>query len=159
MPITKEDVIIMKLDTPNKNGRVYTTEAVEKAIANLPKVVYGELGSPTLNRNQRRELELSHPADITDPVFRSDMLRMTTVDALRVSHKVTNMRIENGNWLGDVTVVNTISGQMLQQMLEGVDFRPRSTGTFSIRPLADGALHKVVSDINLISIDAVIEGS
>lgn len=66
-----------------------------------------------------------------------------------VSHTVENLRIEEGFLVGDITVLDTPKGRDLERLLDSCDFR--ATGLGVIR-----GGH--VTDYNLISIDAVLDG-
>lgn len=128
-PVTDEHVILT-LDTPNANGRTYTTESIQQIIDKFNErqaagaAVLGELGYPTEN--------------------------FSIVEISNVSHQVTNMRIENGKLLGTIKLLNTPNGIILKNLLDKGHcggFRPRGFGDVS----ADGT----ITNYKLISIDYV----
>ncbi len=125
---------LMILDQPNKNGRVYTTELVNKIIETVSGDVYGTIG-------------LSSEG---------------TIDLERISHKTTNLRIEDGYWVGDITILDTRHGYNLRSLIDtslamgntiGIDFRPTGYSTINVDGIID------VNAYKLISIDAVNDGA
>lgn len=139
-PINEEliAVRILILDQPNKNNRTYTTECVQQCIDTHP-VVYGELGMSPFNVNEL--IDSSSSVDLS-------------VNTARISHVVTNMKIKDGYWVGDVRILNTPMGRMLNQLISvefHIDFRPRGTGNIN----EDG----VISNYSIISIDVVSDGA
>jgi hypothetical protein len=116
---------ILELNVPNKNGRIYTTEAVQAAIEQTKgRDIFGSIG---------------YPDDFNG-----------TVNLERVSHRAVNIRIEDGDVFADIKIMNTPNGKILKQ-LEGADvplhFRPAGFANIA----ADGT----VSDYQIISIDVV----
>lgn len=73
----------------------------------------------------------------------------TSVAIGEVSHMVQNLRIVDGYLVGDVTILKTPKGDQLSRIFEQCAFRPTGTG------LLRGGF---VTDYNLISIDAVLDG-
>lgn len=120
------DVQILQADVPNKNGRIYPTEMIEKMIREVgDRPIFGHVGLPD----------------------------GTSIDLVNVSHQVTGLRMENGNLVGTVKILDTPMGQYLKAILlaEARDYRMSGTGFVSV----DGE----VSDYTLISIDAVQDGA
>ena len=124
----KKNEKLMILDVPNKNNRIYTTQAVYNALTRLPKMVVGEFG----------------PSDGAQ-----------AIDLGKVSHRVDNLRIEDGYLVGDVTTMKTPMGIELDKILDKVDFRPRSAAIVMLGE--EGVL--TITDLTIISIDAVMEGT
>lgn len=114
---------ILTLDVPNENQRTYTTEAVTEALKNIPGDVMGQINYPTENFEQ--------------------------VNISAISHKINNLRIEDGKLIGDVTILKTPNGKLLEKLVEfpGSGFRPRS--------IADVDENGVISNLQIISIDFV----
>lgn len=114
---------ILTLDVPNKNRRTYTTEAVTEALKNIPGHIMGQINYPTEN--------------------------FGSVDIAEISHKINNLRIEDGKLIGDVTILKTPNGKLLEKLVEFPDsgFRPRS--------FANIDENGVVSNLQIISIDFV----
>ena len=128
---------IMILDHPNKNNHIYSTEAIQEALTRLPEQLVGEFGPSYSNVDYL----------IPDSIF--------NVDLSNVSHRVDNLRIEDGYLVGDITTLKTPAGISLESILEEVDFRPRSIGTI----VRDGNGNGIITDINIISVDAVMDGA
>ncbi len=114
---------ILMLDVPNGNRRTYTTEAVSEALKNIPNEVLGQIDYPSEN--------------------------FMHVNISAISHKINNLRIENGKLIGDVTILKTPNGKLLEKLLEfpGSGFRPRS--------FCDVDENGVVSNLQIIAIDFV----
>lgn len=95
-----EAQVILELDTPNKNNRTYTTAVV----------------SGTLERLKgRRVVGLTAPVDIKGGI-----------DLLMVSHFVHDLRVVDSKLLGDVEILDTPRGLLLQKMVKEAEvaFRP-----------------------------------
>jgi hypothetical protein len=121
------DVVILELDVPNANGRTYTAE-VGQSIVN----------------------QFTYRGDMLGEISMTGMDVGDTVDLVRVSHQVTDLRIENGKVLGKIKILQTPMGNIAKELINGGaqhGFRPRGMGTVG----ADG----VVSDFSIISIDMV----
>jgi len=88
-------VNVMKFDTPNKAGRIYSKEVMEKAVKqfNENNNKFGILGT----------------SECSDP---------TTISLGEISHKVKNMRIEEDHLKCDIEVLNTPKGNTLNALLE-----------------------------------------
>jgi len=120
-------VQLLRLDVPNGNGRCYTTEAVEAAIKKLNGApLLGTIGIPEPNGDGNSFINL---------------------DIRKVSHTVSNLRIEDGFLVGDMKILQTDPGSELSFMLDSVAFRPNSIGKVS----TDG----FVSDLTFVSVSAV----
>ena len=117
-------VKICQADVPNKNNRVYPASVLE-TVAQSQKPILGTVGIP-----EGWEIPLD-----------------------QISHQVTNLRIEDGYLVGNVTILETEAGKAAEALLSSAspDFRMRGTGLVS----KDG----VISDYELISIDLVMNGS
>lgn len=106
-PITLKDVVILKINYLNKNDRVYDMDSVTKIIEDFNTfqsnsiTVFGELGSPT-----SFEISLSN-----------------------VSHKLDSLRVFGNYLLGDITIIDTPTGNILSENLSSYVFRTRSAGT------------------------------
>ena len=93
---------VLSTDTPDKNNRIYSREAIEKAAGNLNTRIkdrggiYGELG-------------ISDKHDI---------------DLAQVSHRVDEVYVDdNGNLMAKVVVLNTPQGKILQKIVaEGTNW-------------------------------------
>lgn len=127
----KLTVRICQADVPNKNGRTYTRETLEGLTKTKPdEVILGTLGMPT---------ELTGNLDLS-----------------KVSHSVSNLRIDEGGYLvGDFTVLETPHGKILKELLSA----PDSTISFRTAGFANIIEDGIVSNFELISINAVNEGA
>lgn len=132
MQITTKQVI-MVADTPNKNGHIYPEDAIRKAVAKLKMPAYGQVGMP----------DLSHGC---------------SMDINHISHTVDAVWVEDGKLMGSITVLDTPRGELLTNLLtEGVhiDFRIAGTADASV----DENGHKVLTDLTILSINAVSDGA
>ena len=134
---TLNDVIISVIDTPNKNNRIYTKEAFTEAINRQDKkgVLYGQMGMP------------------------SDQIG---VDLTKLSHRVTNIRLEEqGDGLtyaiGTIEILNTPEGDKLEELIVG----EKNALSLAFRTAGTGFVDSngVVSDFNIVSINAVTDGA
>jgi hypothetical protein len=113
-------VKILELDKPNKNGRIYPTAVIAKSLESVKYPVFGELG------------------------FNPYGGVLATIDVSNISHKVENLRIEDGFLVGDVTVLKTPKGLILEQVISNAEFLPKGTGSID----KDGN----ISEYSLISV-------
>lgn len=127
-----ENVKLMEFDTPNKNGRIYPKDVVENAIKeymshNTDGRIMGELGT-------RMEFGLS--------------LNNT-------SHYFSNIHSDDHFLYGDMTVLNTPCGQILDEVLN-----QDSPVTLYCAPKGTAEMdeNKVV-EYHLTSIDIVEDGA
>lgn len=113
---------ILTLDVPTPAGRIFTAECVNEAIKKFEgSQVLGELG---LSNN-------------------------SVINFERVSHQVTDLRVEDGKLTGEMRIIKTPLGDTLNTLMKsGVDikFTPRGYGEVDI----DG----VVRNYEILSIDA-----
>ena len=126
----EEPVVIFELDKPNLNGRIYTTECMEKAINKLDgKPVLGTIGM----------------------VYDDNVLTMMSM----VSHSISNLRIEDGKVVGNLTILDTPEGRKLTDLIEEdkQEFVYRSSGIGNIEYQEDGT--RMVTDFQILSINAV----
>lgn len=120
-------IIRQLLDSPNRNGRIYTKECMEKAITDTKKLIeekrfLGEL----LEQSQYTGINLSN-----------------------VSHMVTDLRIEENKIAVDIQVLKTPKGILLQEMMDAKEIE------FVQRGLGKIGKDNIVTDYTLIAIDAV----
>lgn len=121
------NIDILTLDTPNKNNRIYSTECVKEAIEKYGKgPMFGQLGLPS----------------------------GTKVDLNSVSHMVTDMRVEDGKFVGTLKILDTPQGIILRQLLEG-----GITPSFRPRGLADIGSDGVVKNYQMLSVDLVSDAA
>lgn len=89
-------VNVMKFDTPNKAGRIYSKEVMEQAVKqfNENNNKFGILGTTGYDK--------------ADP----------TISLGEISHKIKDMRIEEDHLKCDIEVLNTPNGNTLNALLE-----------------------------------------
>lgn len=122
-------VKIQQVDVPNKNNHVYTRETIEQVIADYDdseKILFGTIG-------------MSNDRAI-----------------VHSSHRIDKLRIEDGWLVGDVTVLETETGNALATMLEAHPLDFRMDGFCNI-DLQDGKI--VVTDYTLHRVNAVLDGA
>ena len=124
--ITRELLIV---DVPNRNGRVYSRDVVEKMIEDFNK------------RNEKQTMlgEITQLYASYEP---------HTVNLDRISHSVDELFIEDGNLKATITVMDTPMGDILKTLIEAVPVSVgmglRGTGTVK---------DDCVGDYTLITID------
>ena len=127
--------MIMEVDVPNKNGRIYPRVEIERVVEVWKdKQMFGQIDMPSET---------------------NESLRM---DALHASHVVENLRIDDNNCLiGDVTVLKTPQGNMLDDLLtvDGLCFRSAGIG----KATKDENGHTVITEYQMLSINAVMYGA
>ena len=106
-----------KADTPNKNGRIYPKQLLEK-IANQ-KGVYGYF----IDRNHEPEIQT-----ISD-----------------ISHKIDRLFIENDSLYAEISVLNTPNGNLLKEHLENTVFVLNGFGKIDSNQKLDCDSYKLVS--------------
>lgn len=113
------------LNQPTANGRVYPPEVLKKAVAKAQSRIkagtfVGEIDPPGDGKTRLRD----------------------------VSHRVTTMRVDDqGRIVGDVEVLDTAAGKMLESMLQGgVEMYITTKGTGAVDD------NGVVSDFKLLSV-------
>lgn len=127
--------ILQKADTLNQNGRIYPRAILEREVRNYQKFI-----------NERRALgECDHPES-------------SVVELKNASHLVTRAWMEGDVCMGEVELLNTPSGKILQSLVEsGVTLGISSRGVGSTR--RDGDRQIVQDDFQLICWDFVSEPS
>lgn len=127
--------IMQKADTQNGNGRVYPMEVLTREVKNYSKLV-----------KERRALgELDHPED-------------SVINLTKASHMVTAIWMEGKDVKGKIQVLNTPSGQVLQELVKAnVNVGISSRGMGSVSESAGQTI--VEDDFQLICFDMVSEPS
>jgi hypothetical protein len=127
--------IMQKADTQNGNGRIYPMEVLQREVQNYSKLV-----------KERRALgELDHPED-------------SVINLSKASHMVTAIWMEGKDVKGKIRVLNTPSGQVLQELVKAnVNVGISSRGMGSVTESAGQTI--VEDDFQLICFDMVSEPS
>jgi hypothetical protein len=127
---TLTGVKIQIADVPNRNGRIYPTSVLTEVIkAAGERKILGGMG---VSNNP-----------------------MVGPDISNISHSVSNLRIEAGWLVGDVTVLDTPQGKILEDCIDSLDFRMMGYG--SIYTTSDGT--SIDRDYVLTEISAVVDGA
>jgi len=121
-------VSLLKADEVNLNGYMYTEDAIKNAIDDYKKKIdegqsFGELGYPNSD------------ASVTD--------------ISRISHKVTEVEMNDKILFGKIEILDTSKGNDLKKIIDNVVFRPRSVGNVN----HDGT----VTIKKIISFDAILK--
>lgn len=121
-------VPLLKADEANLNGYMYTEDAIKNAIEDYKKKIdegqsFGELGYP--------DTDASIP------------------DISRISHKVTEVEMNDKILFGKIEILDTAKGNDLKKIIDDVVFRPRSLGHVN----EDGT----VTIEKIISFDAILK--
>lgn len=117
-------VRIQELDTPNKNGRIYRKDVMEKAIEETEQTLIGTIGMPEGGE----------------------------IDIMKISHKVENLRIEDNFLVGDMTILGTPEGFKLSDMVECHDsYGFRLAGIGTVKRNEDG-VQEVQPDYKIMSV-------
>jgi len=127
--------ILQKAETLNQNGRVYPREILEREIRNYQKFI----------QENRALGELDHPDS-------------SVVELKNASHNIKKAYMEGNIVYGEVEILNTPSGKILQSLVEsGVTLGISSRGVGSTR--SEGNKQIVQDDFQLICWDFVSEPS
>ena len=126
---------LQRADTLNQNGRIYPRSVLEREIINYQKFI----------RENRALGECDHPDS-------------SVVELKNVSHLVRDAKMENGNVVGTIELLDTPCGKILQSLVEsGVTLGISSRGVGSTR--RQGETQVVQDDFQLICFDMVSEPS
>ncbi len=107
MEKTKITVPVLRSNVINLNGRMYTTECLHQMVETFKQntadgtAMFGEIGYPE------------------ERLF-------TSLE--QVSHQVLNLNVEGTTLFGEIQVLDTPQGNMLETLLDSVVFRPRLIG-------------------------------
>tara|TARA_R110002020_G_scaffold295713_3_gene511325 strand:- start:1447 stop:2052 length:606 start_codon:yes stop_codon:yes gene_type:complete len=127
--------VIQKSDTVNGNGRVYPHNVLMREMKNYAKLV----------KEKRALGELDHPED-------------SVINLRNASHMMTDVWWDGKDVMGKARVLDTPSGQVLQQLVSaGVSLGISSRGMGSVSESAGNTI--VEDDFQLICFDFVSEPS
>lgn len=96
---------ILNIDTKNENGRIYPKDLVEKAV---------------LKYNENKEQIGLGTLEFQDTL---------EMDPNNISHKISNVRIEENNVVCDVKLLNTPKGKLVQDLLKDMQLSVATAGT------------------------------
>jgi hypothetical protein len=124
--------IMMQAELVNGNGRKYPLEEIARAVEGAQKRI--KEGHSIMG-------ELNHP----------DVL---TINLDRVSHLITEVRMDGNNALGKMKLLNTPCGRIAQELINGgARLGVSSRGTGNVNEAA------VVSDFSFVTVDIVSQPS
>tara|TARA_R100000664_G_C2757418_1_gene145654 strand:+ start:3114 stop:3722 length:609 start_codon:yes stop_codon:yes gene_type:complete len=127
--------IMQMTETQNGNGRVYQHKTMQREVQNYKKLV----------KENRALGELDHPDD-------------SVINLKNASHMVTEIWMEGKNVMGKIKVLDTPSGKILKELVNGgVTVGVSSRGMGSVRE--DRGQTIVEDDFQLICFDMVSEPS
>ncbi len=127
--------IMQMTETQNGNGRVYPHNVMTREVKNYQKLI----------KENRALGELDHPDD-------------SVINLKNVSHSVTDMWMEGKNVMGKIKVLDTPSGKILQELINGgVTVGVSSRGMGSVSESNGQTI--VEDDFQLICFDMVSEPS
>ncbi len=127
--------IMQMTETQNGNGRVYPHSVMTREVKNYQKLI----------KENRALGELDHPDD-------------SVINLKNVSHSVTDMWMEGKNVMGKIKVLDTPSGKILQELINGgVTVGVSSRGMGSVSESNGQTI--VEDDFQLICFDMVSEPS
>jgi len=127
--------IMQMTDTKNGNGRVYPHQVMVREVKNYQKLI----------KENRALGELDHPDD-------------SVINLKNVSHTVTGMWMEGNKVMGKIKVLDTPSGKILQELVNGgITVGVSSRGMGSVSESAGNTI--VEDDFQLICFDMVSEPS
>lgn len=135
-PIHHLDVVLHKAEERTVNGYIYPKKVLEDAarLRSLnPSRLRGELNPRTMRRDTKDKTSIAHVAESN------------------VSHEITNMRMVGNHLLGDVEILPTPAGKLLEKVFD--------EGRVALRGHANRGPDDVVTSFQLISIDVVTRPS
>jgi hypothetical protein len=128
--------VFAQADTKNRNGRIYPRDVMEQAVA---KYVDEQVSK------DRAVGELNHPEG-------------PTVNLDKVSHKITELKIEGSNVMGRASILNTPNGMIVKGLLDGgVQLGVSTRGMGSLRN--QNGVMVVKDDFVLNTVDIVQDPS
>jgi hypothetical protein len=129
--------IFMQGDIKNRNGRMYSSEILEKEMKRYQKDFIS---------TKRALGELGHP---DGPAINGD----------RVSHLITEMKRDGSNFVGKAKILGTPMGNIVKTLMdEGVMFGVSTRGLGSVKQTAEGIM-EVQKDFHLATVDIVTDPS
>jgi hypothetical protein len=131
--------IIQRAETKNQNGRIYPLSILRREMENYSKAI----------RERRAVGELDHP-------------ERSTVNLSEVSHLITNVSWNGNDVMGELEVLPTPKGKILESLLEAgvtVGISSRGVGSTDKQHTNEGEVDMVNDDFNIICYDCVSEPS
>jgi len=128
--------IFMQAEQPNRNGRIYRKNILEKEVDRYQQLI-----------SEKRALgELGHPAN-------------PSINLDKVSHLITNLRFEGNDVIGRAKILDTPMGKIAKNFVEeGVRLGVSSRGLGSLKMNKEG-VNEVQDDFHLATVDIVADPS
>jgi len=128
--------IFMQTEQPNRNGRLYKRDIMEKELGRYQKLI-----------DEKRSLgELGHPAN-------------PTLNLDKCSHLITQLKFEGNNVMGKAKILETPMGNIARNLIEnGVRLGVSSRGLGSLKLNKEG-VNEVQDDFHLATVDIVADPS
>lgn len=124
---TKTEVIMI-LDTPNKNGRIYKSDAIAMAISNHTAPLW---------------CHIDHPID-------------SQIDMGNVVAEATNLRIDSNTVVADIKMLMTPSSAMIAGLLESGDAVYRAWGHGILDPITLEVSDFTICGVSILPAHAVL---
>lgn len=125
---------IGELDHPNRNGRIYPQDVLEKAIQNYNEKDYkfGELGYPIT-----QNVELQH-----------------------ISHRINEVKLKDNNFCANIELLDTPSGKIAKEIVKaGLNLHIKPRMLINTEKVKKGpgkhTGQEVVTEMDIISFDLV----
>jgi hypothetical protein len=131
--------IIQKAETKNQNGRIYPMGVLQREMENYAKAI----------RERRAVGELDHP-------------ERSTVNLSEVSHLITKAEWNGNDVMGEIEVLPTPKGKILESLLESgvtIGISSRGVGSTDHQHTNEGDIDMVNDDYQIICYDIVSEPS
>lgn len=131
-PIHHLDVVLHTADKPSANGYIYPKAVLEQAMSLRqlnPSSLRGELNPRTMRRDTKNKTSIGLIAESN------------------VSHEVTNLRFVGDQWIGDVKILPTPAGKLLEKVFD--------EGRVALRGFADIGPGGVVRNLQLVTFDVL----
>lgn len=131
--------IIQKAETKNQNSRIYPMNVLQREMENYAKAI----------RERRAVGELDHP-------------ERSTVNLSEVSHCITEAHWEGNDVVGEIEVLPTPKGKILESLLESgitIGISSRGVGSTDKKHTNEGDVDMVNDDYQIICYDIVSEPS
>jgi hypothetical protein len=137
----------MQLDTPNRNGRVYQSDKMNKDIQEYLKNNEFRLGR--INGGENCLGDIDHPVTLNE-----------------ASHKIDKLTVEGNELIGDISILDTPQGKNVQALLDSniklafaprmaVDIQEEKDEEGNVILDENGQPKTYIADIKLESIDII----
>tara|TARA_R110000824_G_scaffold87554_2_gene215811 strand:- start:423 stop:1031 length:609 start_codon:yes stop_codon:yes gene_type:complete len=129
--------LFQEAEKVNGNKRIYPKKLLEREINNLRPML----------KERRLVGELDHPKD-------------EIVHLINASHVITDLCMENNQVIGELEVLDTPAGKVLQELVKaGVQVGISSRATGSLEPMPNEACYLVGDSLRMITWDMVSDPS